>query len=292
MPVVERLAVTSFKTFIQSPYLFYLRHVLKLDEIEAAPEIVRMEPNAFGTIIHEALRAFASNEDFRETKDESQIRQLMKASLWDTVERFASSTRTATLLAQVDAAERRFDRLATLEASWRSAGWRTIAVEWRPETLPKLERSGIALSGSIDRIDWNADQGKLALLDYKTAENVRDPKSTHRKRDGSWIDLQLPLYEVLSRPIASERGIECVPSMGYIEVSASDAAVRETDWSEDDLADARECAEHIGERVHAGLAEFKEIGDPKFESALTRLAGVGLLLDDEHRAASSTGAGS
>ena len=290
MPTVERMAVTSFKTFIQSPYLFYLRHVLGLDEVDASPEIVRMEPNAFGTIVHEALRSFASDDELRTVTDESQLRQLMKASLWDTVERFAGTSRSATLLAQVDAAERRLDRLAAFESAWRQAGWRTLAMEWRPAELPTLVRSGIALSGSIDRIDWHEGDRKLALLDYKTAEDVRDPCRTHRRRDGSWIDLQLPLYEVLSRPIAIERGLERVPSMGYIAVSASDASVLETNWDESDLADAHECAERIGERVRAGLAELAEIGEPQYESALTRLAGVGLLLDDEHRPEAFTGA--
>ncbi|MEO1278976.1 MAG: hypothetical protein AAFV77_08475, partial [Planctomycetota bacterium] len=96
-------------------------------------------------------------------------------------------------------------------------------------------------------------------------------------------------YSGNCRSIAIERGLERVPSMGYIAVSASDASVLETNWDESDLADAHECAERIGERVRAGLAELAEIGEPQYESALTRLAGVGLLLEDEHRSKAFTG---
>lgn len=284
MPAVERMSVTSFRTFLQSPYLFYLRHVLRLGEVRPVPAVVRLEPNTFGTIMHEALRAFAGLEDARGIDDEAAIRRLMHASLWETVERFAGSSRSATLLTQVDAAERRLGQLAQCEARWRQAGWRTIATEWRPEALPLLSRSGIALSGSIDRIDWHEDEKRLALLDYKTSEKAADPARSHRRRDGEWVDLQLPLYELLARPIAAEQGAEHLPMLAYVTVSAHEARVLDAGWDEADLEDARQCAERIGEIVRTGSAStMAELGQPAYEDAFTRLAGVGLLLDEEHR---------
>lgn len=281
-PTLDRMAVTSFRTYLESPYLFYLRHALKLREIEPAGPIPRLEASTFGTLIHEALREFASQEEHRDVVDENSIRQLMHACLWETAERIAGRSRSAIMMAQIDAAERRLASLAPLEAARRRAGWRTIATEWRPPDPTPLSDTGIVLTGSIDRIDWNEQDGTLALLDYKTSERARRPGSTHRRRDGSWIDLQLPLYEILARPIATEHGIEQPPSLGYIALTRTDAQHLDSGWSADDLESAVACAEGVAREVRRGLEAMRELGRPKHESALTRLAGLGLLLDPEH----------
>ncbi|MFI4883342.1 MAG: PD-(D/E)XK nuclease family protein, partial [Phycisphaerales bacterium JB064] len=281
-PPLERMAVTSFKTYLESPYLFFLKHALKLREVEPAGIVPRLEANTFGTLLHEALRTFSADESTCEVTSEGTIRQLMHAALWDATERFAGKTQSAIMLAQIDAAERRLASLAALEAQRRSAGWRTIAVEWKPDEPIALLDTGVGLTGSIDRIDWNEEHRTLALLDYKTSEDGRKPNSTHRRRDGSWTDLQLPLYELLAMPIASAKELEHPPTLGYIALTRTDARLLDADWDEAIRQSAVDCAVDVARTVRRGIDAMRELGAPAYESALTRLAGVGLLLDPEH----------
>lgn len=281
-PAIDSMAVTSFRTYLESPYLFYLRHALKLREVEPPSVIARLEANTFGTLLHEALRRFALEPGTRNITDQSKIRQLMHAGLWEATEQLTGQERSATTLAQIDAAERRLAAYAAVEADRRLAGWRTIEVEWSPAEHPLLGDTGVLLRGAIDRIDWHERDRKLALLDYKTADTGRSPKQTHRRRDGSWIDLQLPLYEVLAQPVARVYELEQPPTLGYITLAGSEAKVLEACWEHDDVLDAQHCAADIARRVRTGVGAMADIGKPRYEGPHARLAGVGMLLDPEH----------
>ena len=50
--------------------------------------------------------------------------------------------------------------------------------------------------GRIDRVDRHSKTGELAVFDYKTGDAGTPPDKAHRK-NGQWIDLQLPLYRHL-----------------------------------------------------------------------------------------------
>jgi len=281
-PAITSMAVTSFKTYIESPYLFYLRHVLRLREVEPRPLVARLEANTFGTLLHEALRRFAREPDTRDVSDEGMIRQLMHAGLWQATEQLTGRERNATTLAQIDAAERRLSAFAKVEAERRAVGWRTIEAEWSPDEQPLLGDTGVSLRGTIDRIDWHAEDGKLALLDYKTSDAGKSPMQTHRRRDGSWADLQLPLYEILAHPIALAHELGEPPTLGYLTLSGSDAKVLNAEWEPEEVLDAQRFAADIARRVNAGAEAMTEIGKPKHQGPHARLAGVGMLLDPEH----------
>lgn len=279
---ITSMAVTSFRTFLESPYQFYLRYVLGLREVESMPTISRLEANTFGTLLHEALARFGGDVASREIEDEGEIRRLMHAALWESAELLAGRRPSAITLAQIDAAEHRLAAFARVEAARRREGWRTLEVEWSPEMRPPLGDTGICLSGTIDRIDFHAETGSLALFDYKTSNEARPPATVHRGRDGAWRDLQLPLYEILARPIALEHGIEQLPSFGYVSLGGSDARVLEAVWDEADLADAHACAINVATRVRSGIEAMADLGTPRYGGPHARLAGLGMLLDPEH----------
>jgi hypothetical protein len=280
-PVIASMAVTSFKTYLESPYLFHLRHALRLREVEPRPLVARLEAHTFGTLLHEALRRFSAEPDTRGITDESSIRQLMHAALWQATEQLTGSQRNATTLAQIDAAERRLAAFAKVEAQRRSGGWRTIEVEWSPQDHPMLADTGVLLRGTIDRIDWHEGDRKLALLDYKTSDAGRSPQQTHRRRDGSWTDLQLPLYEILARSIAGAREVEEPPSLGYVTLAGSEAKILDASWTFEETLEAQGLAADIAKRVREE-APTADVGKPWREGAMARLAGFGMLLDPEH----------
>ena len=50
------------------------------------------------------------------------------------------------------------------------------------------------------------------IFDYKTSDTATTPEKAHRKRNGDWVDLQLPLY----RHLVAGLGITGDLDMAYI----------------------------------------------------------------------------
>ena len=83
-------------------------------------------------------------------------------------------------------------------------------------------------------------------------------------------------------PIASAKELEHPPTLGYIALTRTDARLLDADWDEAIRQSAVDCAVDVACTVRRGIDAMRELGTPAYESALTRLAGVGLLLDPEH----------
>lgn len=276
------LPVTSFATYLRSPYEFYLRYVLGLREVEPLAIVPTMQANQYGSLLHDALYRFARDPHTRGITDEDQLRRMLHACLREAADQLAGERPSATMLAQIDTAERRLADVARVESQRRQAGWRTIGVEWKPEAPCELPGTGVCITGRIDRIDWHEGERRLALLDYKTSEESRNPASDHRYRDQRWKNLQLPLYELLARPIAAEREVEHLPRLGYFNLSGQGAHVRETGWDAVVVEDAHTKAVEIARAVASGIDAMRETGKVMAASVYARLAGVGMVLDGEH----------
>jgi hypothetical protein len=134
-------------------------------------------------------------------------------------------------------------------------------------------RGSLALSGKIDRVDVRDAGGRRewAILDYKTGDAPEPPDKTHRARDGTWRDLQLPLYVLLARELGCERTDE----LGYFALGAEEknSDVLLAPWKEPDLAAAHAAARDVVDAVIDG--KFFDEGrdfptDPAFEAILGR----------------------
>jgi ATP-dependent helicase/nuclease subunit B len=162
---------------------------------------------------------------------------------------------------------------ATLEARERAAGWRTEQAEWKFS----LPLGPLTVHGKIDRIDRHAD-GRVRVLDYKTADIVKIPRTSHLRSPKAsdalrpdwsrweelpgkarrWIDLQLPLYR---RAVAAEWGqaVAC----GYFNLPKAvgeSGIVMWDDFTPAGQLAAERCAEGVADAVAAGVfwppAEF------------------------------------
>ena len=275
-PKPKRMRVTSFRDYLASPYLFYLRHVLNLQERDA-PD-VEMDRLVFGQLVHEALDRFGKS-DLRNSADARQVRGFVLEVVHQIArERFGTAPR-ALITVQVEHAAERLVAWAARQAERAGKGWRIVASEWSaprdPPPVVATAAGDMAISGKIDRVDAHEEHG-WAVLDYKTTDNGDGPESAHR-RSGRWVDLQLPLYRTLVRPLAAEMGLTDEPALGFFNLPrrVGDTGVQLATWDAEDLATADALAAEVAAAVLQ--SRFEEVGDPNAGGTLGLLCGTGIL---------------
>ncbi|MBW3542501.1 MAG: PD-(D/E)XK nuclease family protein, partial [Planctomycetes bacterium] len=244
----ERMNVTSFRTYLSCPYRFYLRHVLRLGALDDASR--ELDPPGFGTLVHEVLKLFGRDESIRGSTDAGSIRRFLYRALDGYAKEVFGEQRPAPLNVQLELVRARFDAFAEWQARWAADGWAIQHTEVPGRETPVVFPLGgercILLDGRIDRIDYNARLGEWVIFDYKTSESAADPAKSHYAR-GEWIDLQLPLYRHLARPLGVDGRVE----LGYIALprNLEDVGHRLAGWSDHELREADTVAQDIVRRV-------------------------------------------
>lgn len=273
---VTSLRVTSFRTFLASPYLCYLQDILGLEERN--DRAVELDAMGFGSLLHDVLKRFGRS-DARHSGDERRIEECLLDELSTIARRRYGPEPTVSVWLQLQFAGRRLREFAQFQAERRREGWLIEHVEWRPPAGPApfpVDGEPFGLRGKIDRIERHETGSMWAVLDYKTGNEVSKPDTAHRGRAG-WRDLQLPLYRhlaaALSLPQEPERLV-----LGYIALprKPGGVALLDASWTAADLAGADEAARDVIRRVRRG--EFREIGNkPPDDGIFAALCGVGFI---------------
>lgn len=287
MPAIESLPVTAFGRFLQSPYLFYLERVARLESVDDCAR--ELDPLSFGSLAHTVLERFGHDEHARELQDADEIAGFLVDTLKGLAgERFGAQPLPAVRL-QLRQLERRIEVFAALQAERRRQGWEIRATEWQPASggveLP-VDGTPFRVTGRIDRIDWNPERKEWALWDYKTGETVKSPRSVHVAGDGSWRDLQLPLYCLLAVELLGDAE---PAEIGYIALPRDPAEIafmNVDDWSgtrggapvllHDALEGAFETARDAVRRIRAGDFFSMDGFDPR-DPILAAIGGVGIV---------------
>jgi hypothetical protein len=281
------ISVTAFQRFLESPYLFYLEHVLGLRTVDDRAR--ELDPLGFGILAHDVLQAFGRDPEARGLTDEGALTDVLSSTLRRLgAERYGADPLPAVRL-QLAQLDYRLARFATQQARRCAEGWEIRATEWTPadghhELL--VDDEPIRITGRIDRIDHHPATGRWAIWDYKTGDTPRRPAAAHRRRDGTWRDLQLPLYCLLATELLGEAP---PAELGYAWLGRRDADVRflplEHAWAtragtgesfEDGLASALETVADVVRRVRAGDFFTAEGFAPR-DPILAAIGGVGLV---------------
>lgn len=256
--VVASMRVTDFRLYLESPLRFYLARVLKVEEV--APDVRELDALAFGTLVHDAVKGFSSGPERDSDRADRIARALEDEARRLAGERFGSS-RSPAVRVQIEFAVQRLRELADWQARRRAAGWEIHRTEWSPSSPVSLIVDGtpMTITGRIDRID-RGPGGQIAILDYKSGNEVLPPARTHFSSEG-WIDLQLPLYTVLARELLPGNS---TPALGYIAVPRQRPADAEhlllAEWDQSVIDSAIDAAHEVVRRVRA--REFTEVGRP------------------------------
>ncbi len=240
---VKSMSVTAFKAYLDCPYRFYLRHVLHLKPLDDASG--ELQANQFGDLIHNTLDWFGKS-----TLKDSTNQAAIETALHETLDKYAAhffgSAPNAAVRLQIEQARDRLSFVAIAQSERRRAGWRIHDVE---TPFGETELAGIQVDqqwmpirGRIDRIDQH-DDGRWAIIDYKTHGHV--PRTKHLKTENGqskWIDLQLPLYQLLIPAVLGE-GIEVTKvSLSYFSIgdNLNETKINDADFSATEYMTAKQ----------------------------------------------------
>jgi len=275
----ERWRASAFRSYLVSPYRFYLEHVLGLETLD--DRLGELDPRRFGTLAHCALEDLARGP--HDSTDAEDIARFLVARLREHAAAAFGAAPLPAVELQVSQLEHRLRMFAQHQAARAAEGWRIHAVEWKSPAPVRLDVDGtpVELAGKIDRIDVHPD-GRWAILDYKTGDRKKRPREAHRAKDGTWIDLQLPLYRELARAL----DLDGEPALGYawIHKQEEDTGFFVDDFPAFELEEALAEARRIVRAVRSG--DFREPGWPPYDEILKAIFGLSALGGESEEAPS------
>jgi hypothetical protein len=289
-PKVESIRVTAFKTYLASPYEFYLVHVAELKSLDDRAR--ELDPLDFGSLAHEVLQHFGQDDRMRDERDKKKLGQFLTDTL-ETLgsERYGRHPLPAVQL-QLEQLAQRLRGFAAVQAKRREEGWEIRETEWSPSqgyVAFDVDGTPIRLTGHIDRIDHHPETQRWAIWDYKTGEKAPNPLNAHRTRNNEWIDLQLPLYCSLAVELLDDAE---PAELGYIVLPPKETEIgfRGIEhWSrrkdhEETFAEAMESAIEAAREVVRNIRGGEFFTDPGFaprDAIFAAIGGVGIITGSE-----------
>lgn len=264
------IAVSAFKAYLTSPYLYFLERALRLEN--SRDDASELDVADFGSIAHAVLERFGSNGP-RDSTDPDEIATYLRRELTELAGRRFPTPPLPAVQLQLGQLLRRLERFARVQAEEAQQGWRIaeVEVELNGATLNVGGRD-FRIHGRVDRIDRHADGRRWRILDYKTGDSSQDPLKAHLSAE-RWVDLQLPLYRHFLRArLAGE--IE----LGYFALPHDLTKVRVAmaDFTPEQLEQALDAARAVLAAISEG--KFADVGQAKPRDRVRRtLCGLSLL---------------
>ncbi len=292
--VVERMSVTAFKDYLTCPYRFFLRHVLHIRRLNDSAGELR--PNQFGDLIHYTLERFGLSQ----LRDESN-REVIEDGLVENLTSYAAdyfgSFPAAAVRLQIEQARRRMKAIAFVQSERRQQGWSIFRVEapfgekqkdMNDDFDKKQSLAGIIVDGQrmpirgrIDRIDRH-DDGRWAIIDYKT--HGHPPRKKHVTYNGDvprWLDLQLPLYQLLIPYVIDAEVAPEQVALSYFNIgdNQNETKINDADFTKLEFESAHALVDDCIRRIRRG--EFEPSHDVQFDdyAMILQTGAVANLLD-------------
>ena len=263
---VKKISVTAFKDYIACPYRFWLKHVLRLKVTEEGG--TELDPKLFGSLVHKTVEKFGLDTSVRDSSDEREIYQALSSYLDAVVLELFGKNISGAIRIQVELARFRLGEVAKHQANSVKEGWHILCSEKKLSTEIIIEGKPMKISGVIDRVDLH-DDGRIRVLDYKTGGATAN-EVHFKKRDGEWIDLQLPLYSLLLCKIEELEGEDTSEenvSLGYFRIGDQEATtgINILDLPDEAMATVGDVISSIMSDIQSGkFGEAPTVPAPKY----------------------------
>ncbi|MFA6567235.1 MAG: PD-(D/E)XK nuclease family protein [Victivallales bacterium] len=267
--IPEVLSVTDFKNYLNCPFRFYLKKILKMEEVDDRK--TEMDQLDFGNVCHRALDNFCQDEKLRKSRNSGEIKVFLHLEAERLVKAQFGNSLPLSLLIQLESVKQRLAKFAEIQAGENCAGWEILHTEYKLGNGKGVAMGGMTIKGKIDRIDRHSD-GTIRILDYKTSDKAESPENTHVKfaregaglakyavfeKDGKlkcWTDLQLPLYQLLLEKEDGFKGVRIICGYFNLPKAVSDTGIEIWEGMGDTyLKDAEKCAADVIESIRNGV---------------------------------------
>jgi hypothetical protein len=270
---IRELSVTAFRDYLACPYRFYLKHVLRLESVDDRAE--NLDSAQFGSLLHEVIGEF-SRKHLDDNIDVDQTFGVLRDILRSRAIAHFGSKPIVTVNLQLEQIATRLERFAAWHCYHTQNGWVTQPdwTERLAQVSLDVDGAAVTIRGRIDRIDYNAQEGRYVVVDYKSSETRPDPERTHRRADGTtrvWTDLQLPLYRLMVMKTILDAGAQDVgTALLWLspDQQGPDRMLFEANWTEADYASAEECAVSVVRRIFAGEFWPPAVEPPRHDDGL------------------------
>lgn len=252
---IRDMAVTDFKKYSQCPYRFYLKRIEKAKAYEH--ERLELDGGGFGDLVHVVLESLKGSPAECSTEPKFISDFLIDELRKKARENFGVQPPPAIMI-QIEQAERRLISFAEHQARYAKEGWQIQHIEFSVSRdngvlLPLGDEKFMSIHGRIDRIDFNPGTQKYAVWDYKTGDRTTKPRENHLRRNGEWLDWQLPLYGLLIEKL----GITDLSKVtfGYILLPRDPKYTEfvKADFTPDEHRDAIASATELARQVYQGV---------------------------------------
>lgn len=254
---IRSMRVTAFRDYLQCPFRYYLKHVLGMEALDDRK--FELDAMDFGSLVHDALRRMALDEDLRRSRDVARLQDFLCARAVEWVERRCGSPIPLPVEVQLESARQRLRQAAVVQAQLVGDGWEILHAELDIRGVI----GGVEVRGRIDRVDRHRESGRARLLDYKTSDRGGGPGPAHlgpapadrdyreyalievAGRQRRWTDLQVPLYAIL---LPSGTDLTGPFELGYFNLPRALGDTGVVPWADAPanlLESARNCAEGV-----------------------------------------------
>lgn len=264
LPIPEYISVSALKSYLQCPFRFFLRYILKMRTLDVKSR--ELTPAGFGTLFHDTLSHLRGQTIDSQTTEASLVKELHTVADNTMKHRYGKRLSFALRL-QREALMARINAFCQHQIEDVKSNESIHIIETEEPFEFKVD--GFTIRGTIDRIDQRGD--RIELIDYKTADTPKTPQKAHLatvpkkgalehlpeeaffEHDGKnyyWTDLQLPLYLLSKKQSGKER-----PTAAYINLAKTvdkSGIARWDDLTDNHITSAEACTVAIIRKIKAG----------------------------------------
>lgn len=265
LQIPTKLSVSSLRDYLQCPFRFFLKHILKMRSSDYHAR--ELTPAHFGTLLHNTLAQLKGYRFDQNTKPK-ELCALLEANIDQSVSTHYGSKVSFALRLQIEALHSRAQAFAQLQVEHLEIK-NSIAILDTEKSF-EIPFEGCVIRGQVDRIDQCGDQREL--IDYKTADSPKTPQEAHLKKivrknppehlppeaifehEGNqyyWTDLQLPLY--IYSELAADAELPKVAYFNLAKTLEKSSIAHWDDFSRAHLESAIACTQAIITRIQEGV---------------------------------------